>query len=527
MSSDILGGGGETEVIKGFKKLFERKNRPLKVYFSSVVRKNGCILFLIRERYELKLAIICPQAGPDTTCGDFIAEEHEMLEIAGAVLEYWLCPCSHQNASLLRERFPFTRPKVMGLTPAIGMGDRLGLATPGHIRAVKKFGVFPVLAQQSIREMARTHRTPEEVLDDVSWAVFQEGYRGGFAADADHLKNENDVCETFKAGFTMYTIDPSEYVDDNADEYDLDMLKEKFEKLPWQELKCRPEDYFREYLNKEFEVHDERGRCILEFMFSEETLRRAAVKYSAAIAHVAKLKSLLDKLFGGKEFDFEISVDETSKPTSTLEHLFIALELRRLNIRVQGLALRFVGKFEKAVDYIGNLGEFEKTFRDHVLIARSYGPYKLSIHSGSDKFSIYPIIGKLAGDIIHLKTAGTSYLEALRIIAHHNPPLFREIVKYSSRCFEKDRKSYSISAEPSAIPDPEKVPDRDLERAFLDDNIGRQLLHVTFGTILTARKEDGNWLFRDRISKTLIDNEEEYYQTLVAHFERHIKYTFE
>lgn len=520
---DLPGRINEVNIVKGFEELCEQRNRPVKVYASSIVRENGCVFFLIRENHERKLVIHRPQTEPDVSCDSFVAEEEGELKIGETVFRYQVCPCTHQNASLLHELFSFTRPRVMGLTPAIGMGDRIGLATPGHIRAAKKFGVFPVLAQQSIREMTRTSRCPEEVIDDVSWAVFQEGYRGGFAADADHLKNEKDVHETFEAGFTMYTIDPSDYVDDEADEYDLGVLRDKFKKLPWQDLECKEEDYLREYLNKKFRVLTQEKDRALELTFSEEELLRAAVKYSAAIAHAAKLKSHLDGLFRGRRFDLEISVDETDTPTQPLEHFFIASELRRLNVRVQGLAPRFVGEFEKAVDYIGNLEEFQKAFRDHVLIASSCGPYKLSIHSGSDKFSIYPIMGKLAGDLIHLKTAGTSYLEALRIVARHDPSLFRKIIGYSFSCFEEDRKTYHISTELSIVPNPEEVADKDLEKIFLDENSGRQLLHVTFGSILTAKTENGGWLFRDRIKEVLIDNEEEHYQTVAAHFERHIR----
>jgi len=168
------------------------------------------------------------------------------------------------------------------------------------------------------------------------------------------------------------------------------------------------------------------------------------------------------------------------------------------------------------------LGEFEKTFRDHAIIARNLGPYKLSIHSGSDKFSIYPIVGRLARDMAHLKTAGTSYLESLRVIARHDPALFREIVRYSFQNYEKDRKTYHIGTELSMIPIMDEVGDEDLGLRFLDDDHGRQMLHVTFGSILTAKARHGGWLFRDRIREVLIENEEEYYQTIAEHIGRHI-----
>jgi len=503
--------------IMHFERLLEEKGRRIKIYEQSIIERNRTIFFLMRESYEKKLVLLYP-SNEGNISDDFESEEEE-----GIIEESWnykICLCSRENADKLREHFPFTKPRVIGLTPAIGCGDRIGLATPGHIRAARRFRVFPVLAQQSIREMTRTARTPRDVLDDASWAVFQEGYRGGFAADADHLKTEEDVKSTFEAGFTMYTLDPSSFVDDAADNDDLEMLREKFSKLPWRDLQCSREEFLDTYLGREFPVTTE-----FKVSFTEEGLMRAAVKYSAAIAHVSRLKRLLDRLFKGEKYDLEVSVDETESPTKPLEHLFIALELKRLGINIQGLALRFVGRFEKAVDYIGDLEEFEETFRRHVLIARRFGPYKLSVHSGSDKFSIYPILGRLAGDMIHLKTAGTSYLESLRIIARHDPNLFREIVNYSLKCFERDRASYHISTDLSMVPLTDEVPDGDLERVYLDEDPGRQVLHVTFGSILTAKK-DGEWIFRDRIKKLLLDNEDEFYETISKHIGRHIKMTF-
>jgi len=507
-------------LIKNFKEVREGEN-TVKIYETSITRKKDCTFFLILKNFETKLIILYPSSR-QSLLKDFKVEEAGEIEPEEEGFEYAICPRNHQNASALRKIFPFTRPRVMGLTPAIGTGDRIGLATPGHIRAVKELGIFPVLAQQSIREMNRTLRTPQEVLDDVSWAVFQEGYREGFAADADHLKRKEDIDDAFEAGFTMYTIDPSDYVDNNADCYDLETLRGKFEELPWERLRCQKKEHLKIYLEKKFALTAPSQKdCFLEF--SEETLLRAAVKYSSAIAYAAEMYSHLRKLFGKRRFDLEMSVDETEKPTSPLEHFFIVSELKRLGVQIQGLALRFVGRFEKAIDYIGDLDEFEKSFEEHVFIAKACGSYKLSIHSGSDKFSIYPIAGRYAADMIHLKTAGTSYLEALRLVAQHDAGLFREIVKYGLRCFEKDRKSYSVSTNLSLVPNPEKVSDQDLEKTYLNDDDGRQLLHITYGSVLTAKTNRGEWLFRDRLKKILIENEEEHYETVAAHIKRHIE----
>src|SRR5262249_41986338 len=147
----------------------------------------------------------------------------------------------------------------------------------------------------------------------------------------------------------------------------------------------------------------------------------------------------------GKPFEIEVSVDETDLPTSPLEHLFFGMELmRRVVPNVVAVAPRFVGEFEKGIDYRGNLKEFTVHLRQHVAIAKYCGPYKLSIHSGWDNFSVYPIIGRACGDLLHVKTAGTSYLEALRVVARTRPALFADIVRFSLTRFEADRASYHI-----------------------------------------------------------------------------------
>ena len=92
-------------------------------------------------------------------------------------------------------------------------------------------------------------------------------------------------------------------------------------------------------------------------------------------------------------------------------------ELLRLGVKFVSLAPRFVGRFEKGVDYIGDLALFEAELAQHAAVQKHFGNYKISIHSGSDKFSIYPLFAKYTEGKVHLKTAGTSYLEALRVMA--------------------------------------------------------------------------------------------------------------
>jgi hypothetical protein len=170
-----------------------------------------------------------------------------------------------------------------------------------------------------------------------------------------------------------------------------------------------------------------------------------------------------------------------------------------------------VGRFEKGVDYIGNLQEFEAEFSRHAVIARALGPYKLSIHSGSDKFSIYPIVARHAGALAHLKTAGTSYLEALRAVAGVDPSLFREVLGFARQHYEQDRATYHVSAELAHVP--VELTDGQLP-GVLDSFDARQVLHVTFGSVLDR--------FGPRLKVVLAEHEEAHYAALEAHFVRHL-----
>jgi len=185
------------------------------------------------------------------------------------------------------------------------------------------------------------------------------------------------------------------------------------------------------------------------------------------------------------------------------------------------LAPRYIGRFEKGVDYIGDLEAFEADLIRHVAVARNLGPYKLSIHSGSDKFSIYPIIARVAGDLVHLKTAGTSYLEGLRALAAIDPPLFREILRFAKGRYAMDMATYHVSADPLRFPDPDELADDELA-GVLDAFDGRQLLHVTFGSVLTTLGDSGDYPFRNRLLDALSSNEEAYYDVLETHIGRHL-----
>lgn len=480
-------------------------------YPRSLVTQVGLEYALVQEPFGSKLAVL---AGLNSA--ELEAFEGERTELGGKT--FLLGPTSPQNIASLRNRLDWLKPRLLGHATSAGLGDRIGLATPGHVRAVCAVGgIAPIFAQQSMREMARTERSPQQVMDDATWGVFQEGWRAGAGADADHLKTTEDIDICLAAGFTFFTIDPGAHVDDRAQTASQSDLRELAETLP------RVVHPRNSALSGQ--VFDLEGVTI---RFDEYTLNKAAVKYGRAVAHVATMYEHLAKAAGEHPFELEVSVDETEAPTSHAEHVYIASELKRFGVRWVSLAPRYIGRFEKGVDYIGDPSVFERDFAGHAAVARRFGAYKLSLHSGSDKFSIYPIAARLSGGQVHLKTAGTSYLEALRTIAMADGELFREIYSFARENYGTDRASYHVSAEPakagaSLTLGNDGMPiDRDLP-LLLNDFHAREILHVTFGSVLTAKAPDGEPRFRDRFMAILKSNPETYAGNLEKHFIRHLQ----
>jgi len=467
----------------------------LAVYPESIVEHEGVAYFLARERDSGEKCL-----GVMGQAGDFEGKPHAE---GGALI----CPLTPANAAALRARLPWLNPVPLGLRTAVGMGDRLGLATPGHAAAARGTGVAPIFAQQSVRENARTRRSPQQVLDDAMWGVFQAGWRDPWGADADHLKETGVMAAFVEAGYTFFTVDPGDHVDGDADTDTKATLEDKLQAVPWDVLDSSPEDLMGHFLGLEVPLDG------MTLVFDEIKLMRAAVKYGPALAHVARLYRHLCELMGDRPFDFEVSVDETETPTSVHEHYYIATELQRLGVTWVSLAPRFVGRFEKGVDFIGDLDELEQDIARHVAVMQCVGGYKLSVHSGSDKFSVYPLAARHAGELVHVKTAGTSYLEALRVIAEVDPAFFREILGFSRNRYDDDRATYHVSARKENVPLPADVPDADLP-GLLDQFDARQVLHVAYGSVLDR--------FGRRLHTVLEQHEARYSAVLERHFARHL-----
>jgi len=409
------------------------------------------------------------------------------------------------NALALRAALPWLTPTRFGLQTSAGFGDRLGLATPGHVRALKEVdaAINPVFAQQSIREMGRCHRTPRNVLDDATWGAFQAGWTKPVGGDADHLEQPEDIDDTTAAGFVFYTLDPKAEVDPEAEHADPEMIKQKIEALDWASLNSDLGTFRKSYVGRHIDLEQQ------AIELDEESVLRAMAKYGPGIVHaMAMYRRLMEK---GIDCEVEFAVDETDYPTKPAEHVVVVSELQRLGMDFVSFAPRFVGRFEKGVEYIGDIDELQRDFEIHAEIARALGPYKLSLHSGSDKYSTYPLIAEATKGVVHLKTAGTSWAEALRVIANNDPDLMREILALALDSFEANRKSYHLSCDPARIPtDP-----TDDEVAELMDRVdSRQVLHVGYGAILEE--------FRPRLYRVWNDHEEEHYKIIADHFVKHL-----
>ncbi|MCK4240799.1 MAG: hypothetical protein KAX30_04190, partial [Candidatus Atribacteria bacterium] len=352
-------------------------------------------------------------------------------------------------------------------------------------------------------------RNWQKVLDDAIWGCFEAGYEGKFGADADHIKRIEDLRKAVNCGYTMFTLDPSDFI-----RKDISKLSEKGKNNLYN-LNPEKKDLENLYLNKTYFLDDQK------LTFNENSLQILILIYFDALKHVVKCFNFL-KDYKKSDFDLEISVDETPTITTPLAHLFVVLELKRRGVDFQNLALHFLGDWQKGIDYIGDVDKFAQEFSLHTGIAKKMGGYKLSLHSGSDKFSVYPIFAQKTEGLYHIKTAGTSWLEAVKVIAMKEQDLYREIHRFALENFEKDRASYNLTTDLTRIPDISKLSDDELVNLFKDED-SRQLIHITYGSILRAKDSKRKYIFKDRIYQALFRYEEDHYRELSNHIKRHLE----
>ena len=284
----------------------------------------------------------------------------------------------------------------------IGMGDRFAHQAKAQLQACVQLAndgvdVVPVW-NKSNREHSFIGSTPQSVFDAAKLAVNEIGWSKGWHVDADHI-NMSTVDRYLECS-DFFTIDVADFIGQEPEQGEVRSFVDNHPELVGA--------ISIEGIDQPFDI-------------SREYVEEVSGKYLSSVKEAAKIYRHIKSVKG--EFIAEVSMDETDLPQTPPELLIILAALADEDVNLQTIAPKFTGRFNKGVDYVGDLVQFEKEFNDDLaVIAHSIDKYglpknlKLSVHSGSDKFSIYPIIGaalRRAGAGVHIKTAGTTWLEEL------------------------------------------------------------------------------------------------------------------
>lgn len=291
---------------------------------------------------------------------------------------------------------------------SFGAGDRFGLEGQAQLQAFQEArsrgaDVTPVW-NKSHREHAILGTTPAQTRAAAEAAVREAGWDGPWHVDADHITLK--TVDLFLEACDYFTLDVAEEIGRPADEGEV-----------------------RDFVDRHGGLEGRHRVPFLEepLLVRRSALEEAARRYLPAVRAAGRIYRRLVERRGPGRFITEVSMDETDRPQSPLELLAILAGLAEEGIPVQAVAPRFPGRFHKGVDYLGDPALFERELLGHVaavaLAVREYGlpaGLKISVHSGSDKFSIYPAIRRVlrrTGAGLHLKTAGTTWLEELAGLA--------------------------------------------------------------------------------------------------------------
>ncbi|MDR2498714.1 MAG: tagaturonate epimerase family protein [Tannerellaceae bacterium] len=300
---------------------------------------------------------------------------------------------------------------------SFGIGDRFAMQGEAQLRALmrasKAIGtdIAPVW-NKSNREHIIVGSTPAAVLREAEEAVKALGYGGQWFTDADHINMSN--VDKFIEDSNFFTIDVADFIGKRETEDEIEAFTER-------SLKLADELY-------------------LPVEIDEPYLRQLGANYLYAIREAARIYHHIEQSKGRGQFVAEVSMDEAAECQLPDDLIFILHELAREGVGLQTIAPRFHGSFHKGVDYVGDLGVFAKQFEEYMealnLAVEHFGlpeGIKLSIHSGSDKFSLYPIIGSIArrhGRGFHIKTAGTTWLEEVLGLAMTDDAEAIRLVKF-------------------------------------------------------------------------------------------------
>jgi len=278
---------------------------------------------------------------------------------------------------------------------SLGMGDRFAQQGRAQLSAclmarAQGVEVTPVW-NKSNREHMIVGSEPAGVRAEALAAVAALGWKSAYHVDADHINLGN--VERFLEPSDFFTIDVAEAIGTPAAAADAEAVVARY------------------------------GDFDGAFGLTRDKVRAAAGKYLHAVREAGRIYRRIESAKGAGTFVTEVSMDETDLPQTPDELLVILAVLADEGVPAQTIAPKFTGRFNKGVDYVGDVAQFEREFNDDIaVIAHAVARYelprnlKLSVHSGSDKFSIYPAIARAiasTGAGVHLKTAGTTWLEEL------------------------------------------------------------------------------------------------------------------
>ena len=285
---------------------------------------------------------------------------------------------------------------------SIGVGDRFSHQGKAQLRAIMRANetgleINPVW-NKSNREHTYVHSEPIDTRREADEAVKALGYNGQYFVDADHINLS--TVDRFVAVSDFFTLDVASFIGKPSAQEDIDTFIASCEK------------YMGELQIPGMEK---------PLSITKELLEDIANKFLSATQQASEIYAYLVDKKGVGNFITEVSMDEVEIPQTPVEMLFILKMLADKGVPAQTIAPKFTGRFNKGVDYVGNLEQFAKEFEEDVLVidfaVKEFGlpaELKLSVHSGSDKFSIYPIMAEVINRHnkgLHLKTAGTTWLE--------------------------------------------------------------------------------------------------------------------
>lgn len=287
---------------------------------------------------------------------------------------------------------------------SLGTGDRFGKQADAQLRSVIKAGSegkeIAIIWNKSYREHAIIHTDPASVRAAANEAVKKADWKGSYYVDADHIGLK--TVDLFMDSSDFFTLDVADFIGEKAQK-----------------------DEIEDFVQKNLLYAGKLNIPGIEnpLTITEENIRKIAERYLYAVKEAGRIYRHIEGKKGKGNFITEVSMDETNQPQTPEELLFILSAIAKEGIPAQTIAPKFTGRFNKGVNYVGDPDKFDREFNDDIcVIAWAVKKFelpenlKLSVHSGSDKFSIYPSIRSNirkynAG--VHVKTAGTTWLEEL------------------------------------------------------------------------------------------------------------------